>query len=94
MSLDAVSFDRRATVEDHLASRERIEEIMERLITSSTYRAELEGHDPHEHAPIPGTMERVLELVDERYGGSVAWLSANGLERSDLERLRKRLASR
>jgi protein-tyrosine phosphatase len=92
LALDVVAFDRRAIVEDYLASRERIEEIMERLISSSTYRAELEGHDPHEHAPIPGTMERFLAIVDERFGGSVAWLSANGLERSDLERLRKRLA--
>jgi hypothetical protein len=37
-------------------------------------------------------MERVLELVDERFGGSVAWLTANGLDAADLDRLRGRLA--
>jgi hypothetical protein len=37
-------------------------------------------------------MERVLEVVDDRFGGSVAWLSAHGLEAAELERLRGRLA--
>jgi hypothetical protein len=37
-------------------------------------------------------MERVLELVDDRFGGSVAWLSAHGLHDPELERLRRRLA--
>jgi hypothetical protein len=37
-------------------------------------------------------MERVLELVDERFGGSVAWLSAHGLDEDDVQRLRRRLA--
>jgi hypothetical protein len=37
-------------------------------------------------------MERFLELVDERLGGSASWLSANGLSQADIERLRDRLA--
>ena len=52
----------------------------------------LEGHDPQRHAPGPGTIERVLKLVDDRIGGSAAWLSAHGLDDSDIERLRRRLA--
>lgn len=92
LALDAVGVERSAIVEDYLASGERIEEIMARLVSSSTYRAELQGHNPQKHAPIRATMERFLEIVDERFGGSVAWLSANGLKRSDLERLRHRLA--
>jgi hypothetical protein len=36
-------------------------------------------------------MERVLELIDERYGGSAAWLLENGLGEDDLEHLRRRL---
>ena len=65
---------------------------MARLLSSSTYRAELEGHGAQSHSPAPGTMERLLELVDERFGGSVAWLSSHGLEDPDLERLLRRLA--
>jgi len=36
-------------------------------------------------------MERFLAIVDERFGGSVEWLSAYGLGPADLERLRRRL---
>jgi protein-tyrosine phosphatase len=92
LALDAAGVDRDAIVADYLATRERIEPIIARLVSSSTYRAELEGHDPQDHAPVPGTMERVLELVDERYGGSAEWLAAHGLEHGELELLRHRLA--
>jgi protein-tyrosine phosphatase len=92
LALDAAGVGRDAIVADYLATRERIDAIMARLVSSSTYRAELEGHDAHNHAPLPGTMERLLELLDERFGGSVAWLSAHGLGDRDVERLRRRLA--
>jgi protein tyrosine/serine phosphatase len=92
LALDAAGADRAVIVADYLATAERIEAIMARLVGSPTYRAELQGHDPQTHAPVPGTIERVLELVDERFGGSVAWLIAHGLRATDLERLRRRLA--
>jgi hypothetical protein len=38
-------------------------------------------------------MERFLALVDQHLGGPAAWLTANGLERADLERLQRRLAA-
>ncbi len=91
IALDAAGVDRDTIVGDYLATGERIEAIFERLVGSSTYRAELEGHDPQQHAPIPGTMERVLELVDERFDGPAAWLTANGLSGRDLERLSARI---
>jgi protein-tyrosine phosphatase len=94
LALDAAGVDRTAIVGDYLATAERIEAILERLVSSPTYRAELEGHDPRRHAPVPGTMERVLELVDEQFGGSEAWLSAHGLDRADIDRLRRRLMNR
>jgi protein-tyrosine phosphatase len=94
LALDAGGVDREAIVADYLATRERIDAIIARLVSSPTYRAELKGHDPRAHAPVTGTMERVLELVDERLGGSAAWLSAQGLSDTDLQRLRRRLAGR
>jgi hypothetical protein len=93
LALDAAGVDRETIVRDYLATRERIDAIMARLLSSSTYRAELEGSDPQKHAPVPGTIERVLEIVDDRHGGSTAWLSTHGLSERDLERLRHRLAS-
>jgi protein-tyrosine phosphatase len=91
LALDAAGVDRDAIVRDYLATVERIEAIVDRLVSSSTYRAELAGHDPQRHAPLPGTLERVFELVDEHFGGSAAWLSAHGLGDADLQRLRRRL---
>jgi protein-tyrosine phosphatase len=92
VALDAAGVDRDTIVGDYLATAERIDAIIARLVRSPTYRAELEGHDPQKHAPVPGTMERFLGLVDERLGGSVAWLSAHGLGDGDVEILRRRLA--
>jgi protein-tyrosine phosphatase len=92
LALDAAGVDRTAIVSDYLATAQRIDAIMARLVSSPTYRSELEGHDPRAHAPVPGTMERVFELVDEVFGGSAAWLSAHGLTNPELERLRRRMA--
>lgn len=92
LALDSAGVSRDMIVRDYLATAERIGAILERLLGSATYRAELEGQDPQRHAPVPGTMERVLQLVDERFGGSAAWLRAQGLEAGDLGRLRQRVA--
>jgi protein-tyrosine phosphatase len=92
LALDAAGIERAAIVADYLATTERIDAIVERLLASPLYRDELEGHDAGRHAPLPGTIERVLELVDERHGGSAAWLLANGLDESELKRLRRRLS--
>ncbi len=66
VALDACGVSREVIAEDYLATAERIVQIIDRLRSSETYRAELEGHDPQDHAPVPGTIERVLELVDAR----------------------------
>jgi hypothetical protein len=36
-------------------------------------------------------MERVLELLDDSFGGSAAWLSAHGVSDAELDRLRRRI---
>jgi protein-tyrosine phosphatase len=92
LALDAVGVDRDTIVSDYLATTERIDAIMSRLVSSPTYRSELEGHDPRSHAPTPGTMERVLEIIDRDLGGSAGWLTANGLSTAELERLDHRIA--
>jgi protein tyrosine/serine phosphatase len=93
LALDAAGVPRQRIAEDYLATRDRIELIIDRLRGSDTYRAELEGHDAQDHAPIPGTIERALEIIDWNYGGAVGWLLVNGLRRHELARLRERLSS-
>ncbi len=91
MALSAAGIDDATVVADYMASAERITAIMDRLVASPTYRAELVGHDPQDHAPRVGTMERVLQILDEEHGGATAWLTANGLGDEDLALLRGRL---
>lgn len=91
LALEVAGVPREVIAADYLASGERIVEIIERLRSSDTYRAELLGHDPQRHAPVPGTIERVLEIIDAEYGGAADWLLAHGLEEADLVRLRARL---
>ena len=92
LALHAAGIDREVIVDDYLATGERIDAIIARLVSSPTYRAQLEGHDPRRHAPLPGTMERILELVDDQFGGPAQWAATHGLDDDDLELLRRRLA--
>jgi protein-tyrosine phosphatase len=91
IALDAAGWDRDVIVADFLASTERIDQILARLLSSETYRADIEANASGQHAPRPGVMERVLELIDERSGSSSEWLKENGLDDAELELLRKRL---
>ena len=93
VALEACGVSREVIAEDYLATAERIVAIIDRLRSSETYRAELEGHDPHDHAPVPGTIDRVLELLDSDYGGAAAWLIAHGLSTDELQALRRRIRS-
>lgn len=93
VALDAAGVDRDVIVADYLATEERIHAIFDRLVASPTYRDELKDTYPTTHAPVAGTMERVLALLDEGFGGSAAWLTAHGVPEADLERLRRRIAA-
>jgi protein-tyrosine phosphatase len=93
IALDAAGWDRDVIVADYLASTERVDQILARLLSSETYRADIEANASMQQAPLPGAMERVLELVDERFGTSRDWLKSNGLDDSELELLADRLAA-
>ncbi len=92
-ALDAAGIDRDTIVADYMATGERIDAIIARLLASPTYHDELVGHDPQDHAPRVGTMERVLEVTDETHGGAAGWLTTHGLAHDDLQRLRERLGA-
>ncbi|MGZ6617142.1 MAG: tyrosine-protein phosphatase [Solirubrobacteraceae bacterium] len=93
LALAAAGIEREAIIRDYVATAARIDAILERLVSSPTYREELEGHEPQQHAPVASTMERVLELVDERFGGAAAWLAGHGLEPPEFVQLQQRLGS-
>ena len=92
LALDAAGFDRELIVGDFAASSERVEAIVARLMGSETYRDSLHP-DPDRHLTPPETIERFFEIVDERFGGSVTWLTDNGFADEDLALLRRRLGA-
>jgi protein-tyrosine phosphatase len=91
LALAAAGVERGAVVADYLASGERIEGVVARLAASPTYADEIRADDPASHAPRAGTMERLLDLLDERHGGAAGWLADHGLEAAELDALRARL---
>jgi protein-tyrosine phosphatase len=82
---------RDAIVADYVATGERIESLVARLLASSTYGGDLQGRTVDSHRPRAETMERLLELVDERHGGPLAWLAEHGFDAADATALRDRL---
>ena len=80
---------------DYGLSGDVIHEIMARLSASPTYArdsAAQEGpRDPASYTPRAETMTRVLELLDERYGGPIGWLETHGFGADEQAALRARL---
>lgn len=91
LALAEVGVSREAIVEDYALSAERIEKIFARLMASRTYNADLSGQDIDKHRTRPETMERLLGLIDETFGGVPAWLRAHGWTDDDGAALRKQL---
>ncbi|MET0188848.1 MAG: tyrosine-protein phosphatase [Pseudonocardia sediminis] len=81
---------REDVVEDYALSATRIEQMFRRWTTESGEEMP-EPDEIDRHRPRAEVMRGFLEQLDERYGGPVAWLQANGLTDAELDRLRERL---
>jgi protein-tyrosine phosphatase len=90
MVLDAVGVEREAVVEDYALSATKIESMFRRW--TSVSGEEMPGPEEIDrHSPRAVAMEQVLATLDERDGGAVGWLRANGLTDDELAALRNRL---
>jgi protein-tyrosine phosphatase len=78
-------------VEDYAMTAEVIEALVAKLAASPTYAPDMDGRDLDRHTPRADTMDRLLTVLDERFGGPVGWLAAHGFGPADQERLRARL---
>lgn len=83
LALEAVGVTREAIITDYAQTGDRLEAILARLKASSTYAADLDGRPADSHLPHPFIMEKFLLGVDELYGGTQAWLTANGWSETD-----------
>lgn len=76
---------------DYGLSGEVIDAIMERLAATRTYGGDTEKRETATHAPRRETMDRVLQLLDERYDGPIGWLEQHGFGADEQAALRARL---
>jgi len=93
LALAVAGATREAIVADYLATGDRMEPLMARLLANPTYADDLAQRPAHAHRPRQETMERVLDLLDERHGGPLRWLEQAGLTHADAAALRGRLGA-
>lgn len=90
LALAVAGVPNEVVVEDYVASAERTRQIMDRLSGRPTYRG-LFGRPLEEQMPQAASMERLLETIDEQYGGPLAFLAGHGWGDEDTVALRRAL---
>jgi protein tyrosine/serine phosphatase len=78
-------------VADYIATGERIERVVARLMARPAYGEVLAGQPMDHHRPKPETMQRILSVLAEQYGGAAGWLSAQGWSDDEITALRDSL---
>ncbi len=80
-----------AVVADYVATGERMQAILDRLMSSQTYRPNLEGRPLSDHMTRSETMRDVIEHIQTAWGGVDELLTSIGWTEADTERLRAKL---
>ena len=93
LALDEVGVERDAIADDYARTAERIEEIFAALRNSKTYVGDVGSRDVSKHTPQAATIERLLAVVDEQFGGTSAWLRSHGWTDEDAAALRAKLTA-
>lgn len=91
IALSLVGVAPEAIIGDYVASTERTEAIIGRLLSSPTYADNLRDRPLSSHYSEPETMRAFLRHVHEQYGGMQALLHRIGWTAEDTERLKAKL---
>ena len=92
LALDLVGVERDAIAADYALSAERVPRIFTRLAQRRTYAGDIDPHaDLDRHKPKAETITALFDGVDENYGGTAAWLHAQGWTAADTAALRAAL---
>ena len=91
LSLAVAGVEPDAIVADYAQTAEVIEALVAKLAASPTYAEDMTGRDIALHTPRAETMRRVLDVLDEKWGGPVGWLEAHGFGADERAALRARL---
>nr|WP_211660815.1 tyrosine-protein phosphatase [Modestobacter muralis] len=90
LALAVAGVDSETIVADYALTAQVIDAIVARLAATDTYAEDMARPVEH-HTPRADTMRRVLALVDQRWGGPLAWLEQHGFGADDQVALRARL---
>lgn len=80
-------------VADYVATGERLDAIVDRLLTRPTYSEALRDQPRTHHLPRPATMQRILTVLRERHGGAAGWLGEQGWSDAQVDLLRAKLTA-
>jgi protein tyrosine/serine phosphatase len=80
-------------VADYAMTADVIDALVAKLAASATYAEDMDQRDIASHTPRAETMDRLLSVLDERFGGPVGWLDAHGFGADERAALRARLRS-
>jgi protein tyrosine/serine phosphatase len=78
-------------VADYAMTADVIDALVAKLAASATYAEDMDQRDIASHTPRAETMDRLLSVLDERFGGPVGWLDAHGFGADERAALRARL---
>ena len=90
-ALEVAGVEREAIIADYAQTAEVIDALVAKLAQHPTYATDMTDRDVASHTPQADSMRRVLELLDERDGGPVGWLTAHGFGADEQAALRARL---
>lgn len=91
LALSLAGAEREAIVADYAASSERMQKIVDKLIASQTYRANLEGRPLASHLTKPESMDAFLRYAEREYGGVEPMLANLGWTPQDTAAIRAKL---
>jgi protein-tyrosine phosphatase len=91
LSLAVAGVPHEEIVADYAMTAEVIDGVVARLAASPTYAEDMDTRDIASHTPRAETMDRVLTLLDERFGGPLGWLTTHGFGPDEQAALRARL---
>jgi protein tyrosine/serine phosphatase len=91
LALAVADVEREAIIADYAQTAEVIDALVAKLATSPTYVEDMTTRDTASHTPRAESIRRVLEVLDERYGGPVGWLTEHGFGADEQAALRARL---
>jgi len=91
LALAVAGVEPEAIIADYAQTAEVIDALVAKLAASPTYAEDMTNRDISTHTPRADSMRRVLEVLDERWGGPVGWLEQHGFGADEQAALRARL---